>query len=102
MISCAVPHPVSCVSTIHRSWLELNLCCLCLFKKLIFLKGTELLGVVWLPQLLECKPVTGGNGGINICCSLFAWGILRTWSMFSDLEQFLFECWLGHDLCAFT
>lgn len=61
MISCAVPKPMSCVSAIRLSRLELNFCRLCPFKKLIFLKGTELLGVVWLPQLRECKPVMLGE-----------------------------------------
>lgn len=46
MISCTVPQPMSCVSAIHLSWLELNLCRLCPFKKLIFLKGAELLGMM--------------------------------------------------------
>lgn len=60
MISSAVLQPMSCVSAIPLSWLVLNLCHLYLFKKLIFLRGAELLGV-WLPQLQEHKPVTLGE-----------------------------------------
>lgn len=57
---CCALVPELCVC--HSPWLAgAELSCLCLFKKLIFLKGWKLLGVVWLPQLQEPKPVRLGK-----------------------------------------